>query len=82
MLFHYNPPFGDIHMQIAEPFRRRGLGTFLAQELKRVCYDAGYVPAARCSPANVASVRTLQKAGFIPCGHILSGSLVRARGRA
>ncbi len=73
VLFHYNPPFGDIYMDVAERFRRRGLGTFLVQELKRVCYEGGRVPAARCRPDNLASRRTLQKAGFVPCGHILTG---------
>lgn len=26
ILFHYNPPHGDIYMDVAEPFRRRGFG--------------------------------------------------------
>ena len=73
ILFHYNRPYGDIYMEVAEPFRRRGLGAFLVQELKRVCYEGGHVPAARCNPDNVASQRTLQSAGFVPCGHILKG---------
>jgi len=73
ILFHYNRPYGDIYMKVAEPFRRRGLGSYLVQELKRVCYEQGSVPAARCNPTNIASRKTLQKAGFIPCGHILSG---------
>jgi GNAT superfamily N-acetyltransferase len=73
ILFHYNRPYGDIYMEVTEPFRRRGLGSFLVQELKRVCYEGGHVPAARCGPANVASRQTLQKAGFVPCGHILKG---------
>ena len=73
ILFHYNRPFGDIYMDVAEPFRRRGFGSFLVQELKRVCYEGGHVPAARCGVDNVASRRTLQKAGFVPCGHILQG---------
>ena len=73
VLFHYNPPYGDIYMEVEEPFRRRGLGTYLVQELKNLCYAAGKIPAARCSPANIASRRTLQKAGFVPCGHILRG---------
>ena len=77
ILFHYNRPYGDIYMDVSEPFRRRGLGTFLVQELKRLCYEGGSVPAARCNPANVASRLTLQKAGFVPCGHILSGSVSR-----
>jgi GNAT superfamily N-acetyltransferase len=75
ILFHYNRPYGDIYMEIDEPFRRRGLGSFLVQELKRVCYEGGHVPAARCGTDNVASRRTLQKAGFVPCGHILHASV-------
>jgi hypothetical protein len=30
--------------------------------------------AARCNVANLASRRTLQKAGFIPCGNLVSGN--------
>jgi GNAT superfamily N-acetyltransferase len=75
ILFHYNRPYGDIYMEVAEPFRRRGLGCYLVQELKRVCYEQGSVPAARCHPTNIASRKTLQKAGFVPCGHILHGSV-------
>jgi len=77
ILFHYNRPYGDIYMKVAEPFRRRGLGTFLVQELKRVCYEGGSIPAARCNPKNLASRKTLQKAGFVPCGHILTGLVGR-----
>ena len=77
ILFHYNRPYGDIYMKVAEPFRRRGLGAYLVQELKRVCYEGGSIPAARCNPENLASRKTLQKAGFIPCGHILNGLISR-----
>src|SRR5262245_52636846 len=73
ILFHYNRPYGDIYMDVAEAFRRRGLGAFIVQELKRVCYEGGHVPAARTNPTNTASQQTLQKAGFVPCGHILKG---------
>jgi GNAT superfamily N-acetyltransferase len=73
ILFHYNRPYGDIYMETREPFRRRGLGAFMVQELKRVCHEGGHVPAARCNPGNLASRRTLQRAGFVPCGHILKG---------
>jgi len=78
ILFHYNRPFGDIYMEVVEGFRGRGLGAFLVQELKRVCYEGGHVPGARCNPDNEASRRTLQKAGFVPCGHILKGMVKRA----
>ena len=75
ILFHYNRPYGDIYMEVREEFRRRGLGAFIVQELKRVCYEGGFKPGARCGPANIASQRTLQRAGFVPYGHILVGDL-------
>jgi GNAT superfamily N-acetyltransferase len=77
VLFHYNRPYGDIYMKVAEAYRNRGFGAYLVQEMKRVCYERGNVPAARCNPRNIASRRTLQKAGFVPCGHILVGALKR-----
>ncbi len=75
ILFHYNRPYGDIYMDVREEFRRRGLGSFIVQELKRVCYEGGFKPGARCSPKNIASQRTLQKAGFVPFGNMLVGDL-------
>ena len=75
ILFHYNRPYGDIYMDVDEKFRRRGLGSYLVQELKRECYELGAIPCARCSPANVASRKTLQRAGFVPFAHILIGQL-------
>ena len=75
ILFHYNPPYGDVYMEIAEPFRRRGFGAYLVQELKRLSYENGSIPAARCSPDNHSSRKTLQRAGFVPYAHILNGSM-------
>ena len=75
VLFHYNRPYGDVYMEVEEPYRRSGLGAYLVQELKRIAYDLGAVPCARCSPTNIASRRTLQKAGFAPFAHMLTGSL-------
>jgi GNAT superfamily N-acetyltransferase len=75
ILYHYNRPYGDIYMEVAELYRRRGIGAYLVQELKRVCRELGSVPAARCNVGNAASRKTLQKAGFVPCGNILVGSL-------
>jgi GNAT superfamily N-acetyltransferase len=76
VLYHYNRPYGDIYMKIAEPFRGRGLGAYLVQELKTACRAGGSVPAARCNIGNVASRRTLQKAGFVPCGNLIVGDLL------
>lgn len=75
ILFHYNEPFGDIYMEVGEPFRRRGYGAYLVQELRRIAYELGSIPGARCSTDNIASRKTLQKAGFVPCAHILNGSI-------
>jgi hypothetical protein len=38
---HYNLPCGDISMEVDEPLRRRGFGSFLVQELKRASYQLG-----------------------------------------
>ena len=75
VLYHYNRPYGDVYMKIAEPFRGRGLGAYLVQELKAACRSGGSVPAARCNVANVASRKTLQKAGFMPCGNLIAADL-------
>ena len=72
---HYNPPYGDLFMEVDEPHRRRGYGSYLIQELKRVAYEMGKVPAARCNVANAASRATLQKAGLLPCARLLGGVL-------
>ena len=82
VLFHYNPPYGDVYMEVAEPFRRRGLGTWLVQELKRETRRLGQIPGARCNPDNLASLGTLLRAGFEPCGQILVGTLGDAPGTA
>jgi GNAT superfamily N-acetyltransferase len=71
LLFHYNRPYGDVYMEVDEAHRRRGLGVFLVQALKRECYALGAIPAARCDTRNVASRRTLVRAGFAPWAHIL-----------
>jgi GNAT superfamily N-acetyltransferase len=32
----YNPPYGDLYMEVAPDLRRRGYGSYLIQELTRV----------------------------------------------
>jgi GNAT superfamily N-acetyltransferase len=75
ILFHDNIPYGDIYMEVAEPFRRRGYGSYLVQELKRTCYQMGRIPAARCNASNAASRAALQNAGLLPCARVLTGIL-------
>jgi GNAT superfamily N-acetyltransferase len=75
ILFHYNRPYGDIYMEVAEAHRGRGFGSYLVQELKRLAYELDSFPCARCSPDNIASRRTLQRAGFVPFANIVNGTL-------
>jgi GNAT superfamily N-acetyltransferase len=74
-LTHYNPPYADLYMEVAEPMRRKGYGSFLIQELKKVCYEAGKKPAARSGTANFASRATLEKAGVSLCGELVVGTV-------
>jgi GNAT superfamily N-acetyltransferase len=74
-MLHYNMPFADLYMEVREDCRGRGLGSFLLQELKKECYVAGRVPAARCALQNEASRATLIKAGFRVCGFMLKGTV-------
>lgn len=75
LALHYNPPYADLYMEVAAPYQRRGFGSYLVQELKRVCYAMGGLPTARCDEANVASRLTLQRAGMFPCGRIVRGTI-------
>ena len=75
LLFHYNPPYGDIYMEVAAPFRRLGYGSYLVQELKRISREGGHTPAARTGRDNIGSQRTLQRAGMNPCARIVTGWL-------
>lgn len=77
VLCHYNPPYGDLYMAVHEGHRRQGYGSYMVQELKRIAYEMGKTPAARCNVDNVASRSTLQKAGMLPCGRILLGDVAK-----
>lgn len=71
---HYNPPFADLYMEVHPEYRMRGYGSFLLQEVKRVCYASGRVPAARTRIGYHQSRRTLEKAGLRVCGFMLIGN--------
>ena len=76
-LLHYNFPFADLYMEVKENHRKKGLGSYLIQQLKTQCYLAGRVPAARCNIDNTASKASLLKAGFRIAGFMLSGTVNR-----
>ena len=72
---HYNPPYADLYMEVEPRFRRRGLGSFLIQELRRLCRQKGLTPAARCDPNNEASARCLVRGGMERCGQLVTGQV-------
>ncbi len=74
-LLHYNHSFADLYMEVDGAFRKRGFGSFLIQEVKRECYLAGRVPAARCNIQNAASRATLERGGLKVCGFMLEGKV-------
>lgn len=75
LMLNYNWPYADIYMQVKEPFRQKGYGSLIVQELKREAWSMMRIPAARCNIRNHISKATLEKAGFRSCGHILKGIL-------
>ena len=76
-LLHYNKPFADLYMEVQPDYRQKGYGSFLIQEIKKVCYLAGRVPAARCNIGNKASKATLLKGGMEIAGYMLAGEISR-----
>jgi len=74
-LLHYNMPFADLFMDVKEDYRSKGYGSYLLQEVKKQCYLAGRIPAARCNVANPVSRATLLKAGLKVIGHMLIGQV-------
>lgn len=74
-LLHYNFPFADLYMEVKKECRRMGYGSYIVQELKKACQEAGRVPAARCRIDNRASKATLLKAGLKVCGYMLTGTV-------
>ena len=74
-MLHYNPPFADLYMEVRPDRRRRGFGAFILQEVKKACYLAGRIPAARTGLDNLASRATLIRAGLRVSGFMLLGTL-------
>ncbi|MEM9935990.1 MAG: GNAT family N-acetyltransferase [Bacteroidota bacterium] len=74
-LLHYNAPYADVFMEVAEAHRNQGYGRYLIQEIKKACYLSGRVPAARCNLSNLASRKALEAAGFEVAAYMLSTKL-------
>jgi RimJ/RimL family protein N-acetyltransferase len=74
-VWNYNYPYIDLYYEVNETYRKKGFGSLILQELKKEAYRLNRIPAARCNINNIASQRTLMKAGMRICGYILIGKI-------
>ncbi|HEY0704135.1 MAG TPA: GNAT family N-acetyltransferase [Candidatus Acidoferrales bacterium] len=74
-LTHYNPPYADIFMAVADAARRKGYGGYIVQEICSVARAAGKIPTARCDTAAEGSRRALERGGLVACGHLVYGEV-------
>jgi GNAT superfamily N-acetyltransferase len=74
-LTHYNPPYVDIYMEVRDDMRRRGLGSYLVQEIKRVAGVNKKIPCGRCNLDNVGSMKAMVRAGMTPCAHRVEATI-------
>lgn len=74
-MLHYNIPFADLYMEVREDHRRKGLASYLLQEIKKECYHFGRVPAGRCNLDNHGSRGALLRAGLTVAGYMLAGTV-------
>jgi GNAT superfamily N-acetyltransferase len=77
ILKHYNPPFGDLFMEIIPGYRKQGLGSELVRRLIIEAVSASIRPTARCDADNNASRRTLERGGLVCCGRLQVGRITR-----
>ena len=54
----------DIGMAVKPEFRKKGVGTYIISYLKNYCIQRGWKPTCGCDIKNIASKRTLEKAGI------------------
>jgi len=72
---NYNFPYADIYMSVEESQFQKGFGSLIVQEIKKEIYKMGRVPSARCNVTNYISKSTLMKAGFEPCGALMTAAV-------
>ncbi len=64
-------PFADLGMITSNRHRKCGIGAFLLAQLKKYCYSQAVKPICSCAFDNIASRKTIEKAGFIVQHRIL-----------
>ena len=72
----YQPQYMDIGMVVPSEHRRNGYGTYLVQEITKICKTRNLVPSAGCIADNLPSRKTLEKAGYYAYDRYLLGDLM------
>ena len=65
----------DVGIRVCEPYQRRGLGAWIVQRMVARAENQGLVATAGCAIDNVASRRTLERAGFVADHRLLQFTL-------
>jgi len=58
-------PYIDVGMAVDPSRRGRGIGTRIVRRMAEICDRRGAIPICGCASGNVASRRTLERAGFV-----------------
>jgi RimJ/RimL family protein N-acetyltransferase len=66
VFFTYSDPIREIGVDVARPYRGRGLGKVVVAAGAREILDRGEVPLYGCAATNIRSQRTALAAGFLP----------------
>ena len=66
------PEFADLGMIVSPKFRKRGYGTYLLSEAKRIAKERGKEPICSCEIENMGSLKSIQKCGFVSLYQLLS----------
>ena len=66
------PPFADVGMIVNKAHRRQQFGTTILIHLKNYCYQLNRKPICSCEAKNIASLKTIEKAGFCNSDRLLS----------
>ena len=67
----FEHPYVDIGMCVNEAYRKKNIGTYMITKLREECHKQGWIPGASCKSDNVASRKTLEKAGMISKDRLL-----------
>ena len=65
----------DVGIRVCDAYQRRGLGPWIVQRMVARAREQGLVPIGGCAIDNVASRRTLERAGFVADHRLLQFAL-------